>query len=297
VSERTKLPADVELEDRLAFGLTARQLAILLATAIGAYLAFATLSTVLPQPVAAALCTPVGIAGVLLAIGRRHGLSADRLALLAGRHLVVPRRRLLAPEGLRAARGRRSGSGMAALDVPVRAVLRSGVVELSDGRFCLLLAASGTSFALRSDDEQAALVEAFGRFLNGLTEPVQIAVRGEPLDLQARAANLHEAVAGLPDPALGDAARGHARFLTELAGRNGVRRREILLVLGAQARDRETAAAILHRRAEEASGLLAGAGVTLRTLDGDHAAELLARTLDPPGPPAGSHLDGEIHPC
>jgi len=297
VSERTKLPADVELEDRLAFGLTARQLAILVAAAIGAYLAFATLASVLPAAVAAALSTPVGIAGVLLALGRHDGVSADRLALLAGRHLARPRRRVLAPEGLPATRGPRSRPGVAALDVPVGAVLRSGVVELRGGRFCVLLTASGTSFALRSDEEQAALVEAFGRFLNGLTEPVQITVRGEPLDLSARAGALHDTAAGLPDPALSDAARGHARFLTELASGDAVRRREILLILGTQARDRETAAAMLHRRAEEASGLLAGAGVALRTLDGDHAAELLARSLDPPGPPKGSRLDGEIHAC
>jgi hypothetical protein len=175
--------------------------------------------------------------------------------------------------------------------------LRSGVVELHGGRFCRVLAASGTSFALRSDEEQAALVEAFGRFLNALTEPVQITVRGEPLDLTARAAALEEAAAEMPDPALADAARGHARFLTELAGGERVRRREILLVLGTCARDRESAAAILQRRADDATELLAGAGVTLRPLDGDHAARLLARTLDPPGPPVGSHLEGEIHAC
>jgi hypothetical protein len=297
VSERTKLPADVELEDRLAFGLTARQLAILIATAIGAYLAFGALSSVLPPPVAAALSTPVGVVGVLLALGRRDGVSADRLALLAVRHLALPRRRVLAPEGLPGAPGARRRSGVAALDMPVRAVLRSGVIELPGGRFCLLVAASGTSFALRSDEEQAALVDAFGRFLNSLVEPVQIAVRGEPLDLDARATALHESAAGLPDPALASAARGHARFLCELAGDDGIRRREILLVLGAQAGNRETAAAMLHRRAEEATGLLAGAGVSLRALDGDQAAGLLARALDPPGPPAGSHLDGEIAAC
>jgi len=297
VSERIKLPADVELEDHLAFGLTARQLALLTGTAIGAYLAFATLSSVLPPAVAAALSTPVGIVGVGLALGRRDGASADRLALLGARHLARPRRRVLAPEGLSAVPGSGSGAGVVPLEVPVKAVLRSGVVELGEGRFCVLLAASAPSFQLRSDEEQAALVEAFGRFLNGLVEPVQIAARGEPLDLQARAATLHESAARLPDPALTDAARGHARFLTELAGREGVRRREILLVLSAHARDRETAAAMLHRRAGDATGMLAEAGVTLRMLDGEHAAALLARTLDPPGPPAGSHLHGEIRAC
>ncbi|MGH2941795.1 MAG: PrgI family protein [Solirubrobacteraceae bacterium] len=295
MSQRTTLPADVELEDRLAFGLTARQLAILITTAIGAYLAFGALSSALPAPVAAALSTPLGVAGVLLALGRRDGVSADRLALLGARHLSRPRRRVLAPENLNS--GRWSRSGLAALDVPVRAVLRSGVVELAGGGFCMLLAASGTSFALRGDEEQAALVAAFGRFLNGLAEPVQIAVRGEPLDLEARASALRDAAARLPELALADAARGHARFLCELADGDQLRRREILLILGAQAPDRETAIAVLHRRAEQAGVLLAGAGVALRTLDGDEAAGLLASAMDPPGPPAGSHLDGEIIAC
>jgi hypothetical protein len=297
MTERIKLPADVELEDRLAFGLTARQLGILIAAAIGAYLAFSILSSVVPAPAAAALSTPVGVLGILFALGRRDGVSADRLALLGARYLASPRRRVLAPEGLPAPRNRREQPAVAALDLPVRAVLRSGVVELCDGRFCLLLAASGTSFVLRSDEEQAAMVEAFGRFLNGLTEPVQIAVRSEPLDLAARAAHLQQSATDLPDPALGQAAQDHARFLAQLGSGERVRRREILLVLSAHDRDRDAAATTLHRRAGEATELLSGAGVTLRPLDGDHAARLLARTLDPPGPPADSHLDGAIRAC
>jgi PrgI family protein len=296
VSARTRLPADVELEDRLAFGLTARQLATLIAAAIGAYLAFAALSSALPAAVAAALATPIGIVGLALALARHDGVSGDRLALLAARHLTGPRRRVLAPEGL-PVRRRGPRAGVAPLDAPVRSVLRSGLVELEPGRFCVLLVASGTSFHLRSDEEQAALVEVFGRFLNGLAEPVQIVVRGQPLDLQARASGLEQEAARLPHAALARAARGHAQFLAELAGGDGVRRREILLVLAARSRDSETAAATLDRRAEDATRLLASAGVTLHRLDGEQAAGLLARTLDPPGPPMGSRLHGEIRAC
>jgi hypothetical protein len=294
---RTKLPADVELDDKLAFGLTARQLAILAATAAVAYLAFAALSSLLPAPLAVALCTPLAIAGVALALGRYDGVSADRLALLALRFVAWPRRRVLAPEGLPPRQPRGARPAVAALAMPVRAVLRSGVVELSDGRFCLLLAASGTSFALRSDEEQAALVEAFGRFLNGLADPVQITVRGEPLDLADRATALREHAASLAHPALAEAARAHADFLASLSTTGNVRRREILVTLTTHGRDRAAAQVILERRAEDACALLAGAGIGLRVLDGDQAAALLARALDPPGPPAGAHLDGEIRGC
>lgn len=294
---RTKLPSDVELADRVAFGLTARQLVILGGAAVGVYLVFAAMSSVLPLAFAAAATTPLGIVAVLLALGRLHGVSLDRLAALGVRHLAVPRRRVLAPSGLPDRDGRPSRSRIAPLRLPVRAVLRSGVVALDGSRFCILLRASGTSFQLRSDEEQASLVEAFGRFLNGLSEPVQITIRSEPLDLEARATALHEAAATLPHPALADAAGAHARFLRQLAGDGGIRRREILLVLSTQARGRDAAAAVLERRADEAADLLAGAALNVNRLDGDATAQLLARTLDPPGPPPGSHLDGDVRAC
>ena len=81
-------------------------------------------------------------------------------------------------------------------------VLRSGLVELTDGTYVLLLRASSTSFALRSEEEQAALVEAFGRFLNGIADPLEIVVVSEPVDLDARAEALERAALELPNVAL-----------------------------------------------------------------------------------------------
>ncbi|HXL42626.1 MAG TPA: hypothetical protein VN960_01065 [Gaiellaceae bacterium] len=118
----------------------------------------------------------------------------------------------------------------------MRTILHSGLVELDGGSFALLLRASGTGFALRSEEEQVALVEAFGRFLNALTEPIEIVVRSEPVELAPLLARLQEQADVLPVPALAAAARAHLRFLTELAAREGVRRREILLVLSAPGR-------------------------------------------------------------
>src|ERR671929_39773 len=77
--ERVRLPADVELEDRLAFGLTARQLLLLFATALCAYGGYAFAATVAPLPPAVAAATPLALAGTLLALGRFEGLPADRL--------------------------------------------------------------------------------------------------------------------------------------------------------------------------------------------------------------------------
>jgi hypothetical protein len=293
-----RLPADVELEDKLAFGLTARQLLLLGGAAVLTYGLYTAASSALPLPVAAALCAPLAIAGTVLALGRRDGLPADRLARLAVRYLVAPRRRLLAPEGIPAPLpGSPKRTQAAAFDLPVRMVLRSGLVELADGSFCVLLRAAAGSFGLKSEEEQAALVEAFGRFLNGVTDPMAIYVRSEPVDLDERAAALDQRAAAFADPALAEAGRAHARFLRELPAGGELRRREILLLLCTRAREAASARTTLKRHTREAAELLRAAGVELYALDGDQTAVLLARALDPPGPPAGCTLDGVISGC
>jgi PrgI family protein len=296
--ERVRLPADVELEDRLAFGLTARQLLLLFATALTAYGGYAIATTLMPLPLAVAAAAPLALAGTLLALGRFESLPADRLALAALRHLRTPRRRVLAPQGLPAPLDSLpTQRKLAPLDLPVRSVIRSGLIELNNDRFALLLRASGTGFGLRSEEEQTALVEAFGRFLNALAEPIEIVVRSEPVELAPLLARLQEQADVLPVAALAEAARAHLRFLAELAAREGVRRREILLVLSTRAREKQNAQLELTRRAGEAQELLRAAGVELRPLDGEQAAGLLARALDPPGPPLGATLEGVVRAC
>ena len=126
MASRIRLPADVELVDRLAFGLTARQLVILAATTLAAYAAYAAVASVAAPALGAAAATPLGIAGVGLAFGRRDGLSGDRFAVAAARFLALPRRRVLAPEGLPDPLDAAPvGPRVSPLDVPVRAVLRT----------------------------------------------------------------------------------------------------------------------------------------------------------------------------
>jgi PrgI family protein len=296
---RIRLPADVEMEDRLAWGLTARQLVILVATALVCYAVFVAAGSALPIPVAAALAAPLAFVGVALALGRRDGLSGDRLAIAAARHLTQSPRRVVAPNGLPTPLPDAPAQlGVSLLRVPVRAILSSGVVELADGTSALLLAATGTSWALRSEEEQAALAEAYGRWLNSLVEPTAITVRAERVDLTERARAIEQAAKTLPHPALARCAETYAQFLCELSREgDGLRRRQIVLVLSTRTRERETARADLERRAAETESLLHAAGAELHALDGQDAAALLLDAFDHPGPPAGSQLDGVIHRC
>lgn len=297
-ARRIRLPADVEMEDRLAFGLTARQLVILGTAALVSYGVYALAGSVLPLPIAVALAAPSAIAGVALAFGRLAGLSGDRIALAAAQHLLQARRRVAGENVAGRLTDAPEQPGVSLLRVPVRAILASGVVELVDGTSALLLAAAGTNWALRSEEEQEALAEAYAKWLNSLIEPTTITVRSEPVDLDGYASKVADASESLPHPALRRCAHTYAQFLCELASEgDGLRRRQIVVVLATRERKRETAKRELERRAGETTGLLAAAGVELEALDGQRAERLLLGALEPPGAPAGSHMDGVIHRC
>jgi len=297
-ADRVRLPADVELEDKLAFGLTARQLLLLGATGLITYTLYTLAASALPLAVAAVVCVPVAVPGAVLALGRKDGLPADTLARHALRHLLRPRRRLLAPEGIPTPLpGELRRRSAAPLELPARSVYRSGLVELTDGSCAVVLRAASGSFGLKSNEEQEALVEAFGRFLNSVSEPVAIYIRSEPVDLSDRGAKLDENAASIKGRALADAARAHASFLRELPAGGELRRRELLLVICTRAREITIARTTLERRATETTELLRAAGVELTPLDGEQTAALLARALDPDGPPAGSTLAGVVQGC
>ncbi len=286
-----RIPADVELEDRLAFGLTGRQLGLLGAGALGAYGVGALLAGIAPLPLALAGALLTALLAALAALARRDGLRGEQLALAAGRHLLGPRLLLLAPEGLPGRlpgpRERRAG----ALSPPVRRILACGLVQLADGSHCALLQASGTSFGLREQGEQAAFVAAFARFLNGLAAPAQILVTREPASLERHARELEATARGTAGP-LAAAAVEHAHYLRSLAGSGGLTRRRILVVLRSPQRDSGLAQGTLERAAAQAAELLLGAGVGLTRLDGAEAAALLAGALAAPGPAADSRLEG-----
>jgi hypothetical protein len=280
---RVQIPANVEHEDRLIFRLTARQLAILATAGLLAWVLVLAARLLVPLPVAAVVALPLLGVAVALALGQRDGLSLDRLALAALGHARAPRRRVPAPEGIpgppAVLRSTPTGPAPAPLVLPVRGVDRYGVVDLAGDGAALLCRATTVNFALRTEAEQEALVAGFARFLHALAGPVQLVVRAERVDVGALIDEVEQAAAGLPHPQLEQCALDHAGFLGELARRRDVLRRELLVVF----RDpvAKGVGVRLLRRAEEAAGLLAQAGITLTPLDQAAATAALARATDP----------------
>ncbi len=294
-----KIPVDVERADRVLAGLTARQLGILASAAVAAWLVGAAVRMVLPAAAAIAVAWPVLLVGLALALGRRDGLSLDRLVLAAWRHGRAARLMVPAPEGVQPAPAFFADTDVggvvpAPLELPVLALSQEGVLDLGADGAAVICRASGLVFSLRTEAEQDALVHGFARLLHSITAPVQVLVRAVPVDLAGMIAAIDQAASGLPHPALEAAAREHMRFLSSLAARRDVLGREILVAF------REPTAGpavteVLGRRAEQAASLLAAAGVTLRRLDGDQAMAVLAQSMRP-GQRSGSAgaLSGEV---
>jgi hypothetical protein len=271
---RVRIPADVDRPDQLLAGLTARQLAILAAAAVALWAGYAATRHVVPAA--------------------------------AWRHRRSPRRLVPAPDGVPAGPGflaNAAGSHPPALPAPLRLPLAGidarGVVDLGADGLAVICRASAVTFSLRTPAEQEALVAGFARFLNSLAEPVQVLVRAEPLDVGPAICALLDAAPGLPHLALERAARDHATFLADLAATRALLRREVLIVLrqpmgqpAGQSSNNGDGPGRLLRRAAEAVTALGAAGVSLSVLDGAAAGSVIARCLDPAGPPRPGGLPG-----
>lgn len=236
-----RIPADVDIADRVIGPLTARQATVLGTTGLVLYAIWDATHAVLGVGVFLALAAPIAVTAVVLALGRRDGVPMDRLLLAALRHRLTPRTRHAHTDGTdpgshpvpgwldaraqhltpRPRPGRRTTLWLPAAGVDPAPSNDStsdlGVVDLGGDGLAVVAVASPVDFALRTPAEQEALVATFARYLHSLSAPIQILVRTEPLDLGEQVRRLRDTATDLPHPALTDAALEHAEFLRGLA--------------------------------------------------------------------------------
>jgi hypothetical protein len=75
--------------------------------------------------------------------------------------------------------------------VPVKEI-RNGIVILKDGGYRGTLACSSLNFALKSADEQRAIIEGFQTFLNTLDFTVEVVVHSRKMDIRPYIATLEK---------------------------------------------------------------------------------------------------------
>ena len=79
--------------------------------------------------------------------------------------------------------------------VPVEEV-RSGIVILKDGGYRGIMMCSSLNFALKSDDEQQAIIGGFQNFLNTLDFTIEIVIHSRKTDIRPYLALLEERMSG-----------------------------------------------------------------------------------------------------
>ncbi|BCL14662.1 PrgI family protein [Micromonospora sagamiensis] len=287
VVDRTRMPADVDAPDKVAYGLTWRQLAILAVAGMLFYGAWNGLRPVVPAQVI--VFAGVVFGGVVfgLVVGRRDGLPMDVWLWHAIRHSRSPKGLSSAgesavgvPEWVQRPKGRTPLP--APLRLPADAIGDDGEITVGGDR-AAIVAATNINLTLRTASEQAALIEGFSRWLNSLSAPTQVLVSAQPVDLASHARAVADAARTLPHPALEAACADHAAFLADLAEHRDPLRRQVLVVT--RTAPGEQGSQVARRRADDSVRALSGLGVTARALDGAAATAALVAAADPYRPP------------
>lgn len=284
---RVRLPANVEMPDRILGGLTVRQLVIIAADGLVIWLLYIAMGRSVPPALFFAVALPLAAAGAMLIASSPEGIGFDRLLALAMRFLVRPKRLVLAPNGISKSQ---CGRGLAPIDLPVRDVIEDGLIDLGSEGFAAVCKASGVHLSLRSAAEQVALVETFARFLNSVDGSIQFLIVSRRVELSNLIGMLTERTRTLPHPALEQAARRHIEYLERLGERRDVRRRELVVCFREAAPDAD-ASERLTRRIDQAQSLLRGLGVSLLRLPADEVGRYLRTCGDPEGYPPPQPAD------
>jgi hypothetical protein len=252
---RARIPADIDTPDKVAYGLTARQLAILAGAAVLLYGLFTVLSNLVATPVAVGVLVPPAGAAAALALGRRDGVALDAWLWAGLRYRRRPRQ--IAAPGLQPATG----------------ISDDGVID-TGSQSVALVACTTVNIGLRTADEQAALIGGYGRWLNSLSTPVQIVVSTRRVDLSRQAQRVSDRAATISSPGLAAAARDYAGFLDQLAEQRDPLWRTVTITHTAA----QPAQAL--RQAEHTAGALAALGAGTTVLDGGAALAVLTCAVD-----------------
>lgn len=266
----SRIPSDIDQEDRIVAGMTARQLGIICVPLLVVWSIYMCTRHIVPAVAMIPVAVVVSGASWTIAVTKRDGITMDRFVAAAFRH-SRRRKRLVSASMLPDT----ALANLASLQLPIAAISDDGIIDLGVSGVAAICEASAIDISLLSDAEQSASASAFGRYCNSLQESLQVIVHTEAADITGAAKELRAAASGLPAIALEGAAREHARFLEALATRHDVRRRRTFVVFRV-ANSASEGAILLAQHIGAAVGALKGAGVELRALNGYETVQVLA---------------------
>lgn len=114
--------------------------------------------------------------------------------------------------------------------VPIKEV-RDGIIILKDGSLRSLLMASSINLALKSGEEQQAIIGQFQNFLNSLEFPVQFFVESRDLDIRPYVALLEERYAAELDDLMKIQIREYIIFIKDFTERANIMAKNFFIVI------------------------------------------------------------------
>ena len=109
--------------------------------------------------------------------------------------------------------------------------LRDGVLVLKDGSLRAVVKVTAINFELRSSDEQQAILQQFGGFLNSIDFPVQMVVHSRRYDISEYLASVQVASEQLTNELLKVQAGEYIRFVSELSDLANIMAKNFYIVL------------------------------------------------------------------
>jgi hypothetical protein len=114
--------------------------------------------------------------------------------------------------------------------VPIQEV-RDGIVILKDGSLRALLMASSINLALKSQDEQNAIIGQFQNFLNSLEFSVQFFIESRDLDIRPYIALLEERYTAELDDLMKIQIREYIAFIKDFTARSNIMSKNFFIVV------------------------------------------------------------------
>lgn len=114
--------------------------------------------------------------------------------------------------------------------VPIKEV-RDGIVILKDGSLRALVMASSINLALKSQDEQIAIIGQFQNFLNSLEFTVQFFVESRDLDIRPYIALLEDRYAATLDELMKIQIREYITFIKDFTERANIMTKNFFIVV------------------------------------------------------------------
>ncbi len=111
------------------------------------------------------------------------------------------------------------------------AEIRENVVVLKDGTMRAVMMSSSINFALKSEDEQQAIVQGYMQFLNGLEYPIEIVIQSRKMNIDGYLDRLKKQEDTIANELLKSQIRDYTSFITELVELGEIMQKRFFVVV------------------------------------------------------------------